>query len=227
LTRKVQTRNSVSAIVREIVSNDIFINTAIRNDYANLSSVTRILRPYVAERFGTDFSENAILSALKRFVSYKMSYEQDIFDVLANSTLQLSSGIVKVVTRTSSLKHITEIFASFPLLDSIYFSVGADYITIVLEEEKLQILKSLRAYEIVDSKNKLGIISIRSTTKMLRTPGFLMYVYEKLASNGVNVEETTNSYTDTIIVVDEKQLDLSFHALIKLIEYAKMRVGFH
>ncbi len=225
MTRKVQEGRSISSVVKELVSNDIFINTAIRNDYANLSSVTRILKPYITERFGPDFSTDAILSALKRIVLDVSTYEEDILEVLAGSTVRLSSGIVKFVTRISSLKHISEILASFPLPDSIYFSVGSEYITIILDVGKIQMFKELRAYEIVETKNGLGIISIRSTEKMLRTPGFLMYIYEKLASNGINVEETTNSYTDTIVVVSLKQLDQAFHALIELIEYAKMRTG--
>ena len=52
-----------------------------------------------------------------------------------------------------------------------------------------------------------------------------MYIYEKLATSGINVEETTNSYTDTIVVVSESQLDASFHAIMELIEYGRLRMN--
>lgn len=225
MTKEAKKISSVSSIVRSIVSNDIFVNTAIRNDYANLSSISRLLRPYIEARLGSRISEDAILSSLKRMVTTHSSYEKDIFEALANSSVQLSTGLIKIVTRTSSMKHISELLHSLNAFDSMFFSVGTDYVTMIMEETKVKLLKEFNVHEIVDRRDKLGIISIRSTPKMLITPGFLMYIYEKLATSGINVEETTNSYTDTIVVVSENQLDASFHAIMELIEYGRLRIN--
>jgi aspartokinase len=184
-----------------------------------------LLKPHVETRLGLKISEDAILSSLKRMITTRSSYEQDIFEALANSSVQLSTGLIKIVTRTSSMKHISELLHSLNVFDSIFFSVGTDYITMIMEETKVKLLKEFNVYEIVDKRDKLGIISIRSTPKMLTTPGFLMYIYEKLATSGINVEETTNSYTDTIVVVSESQLDASFHAIMELIEYGRLRMN--
>ncbi len=225
MTKDSKKTSSISSIVRSIVSNDIFLSTAIRNNYANLSSISRLLKPHVETRLGLKISEDAILSSLKRMITTRSSYEQDIFEALANSSVQLSTGLIKIVTRTSSMKHISELLHSLNVFDSIFFSVGTDYITMIMEETKVKLLKEFNVYEIVDKRDKLGIISIRSTPKMLTTPGFLMYLYEKLATSGINVEETTNSYTDTIVVVSESQLDASFHAIMELIEYGRLRMN--
>ena len=48
-----------------------------------------------------------------------------------------------------------------------------------------------------------------------------MSLYSKLAFTGINIEETTNSYTDAIIVVRESDASEAFMSLLDLINFAK------
>ncbi|EQB68120.1 MAG: hypothetical protein AMDU5_GPLC00017G0083 [Thermoplasmatales archaeon Gpl] len=77
---------------------------------------------------------------------------------------------------------------------------------------------------IVDRKTGLAVIIVKSPVSMIETPGYLMSLYSKLAFSGINVEETTNSYTDAIIVVSERDSSEAFMAIHDLIQYAREHV---
>ncbi|HDO19617.1 MAG TPA: hypothetical protein ENG74_02695 [Thermoplasmatales archaeon] len=52
----------------------------------------------------------------------------------------------------------------------------------------------------------LALIIIRSPKDIENTPGVLSYIYSLFAENGINIVETMSCWTDTILVVDEKDV---------------------
>ena len=61
-------------------------------------------------------------------------------------------------------------------------------------------------------------ISVTSPESIRYTAGIMAFLYGSLSSNGINVVETMSCYTDTIFIVDPKDMMRAFEVLTKCIQ---------
>ena len=59
----------------------------------------------------------------------------------------------------------------------------------------------------------LAEITIESSPEIEDIPGVMAFVYSLLAERGININETLSSYSDTILVVAEKDAQKALEAL--------------
>ena len=52
----------------------------------------------------------------------------------------------------------------------------------------------------------LAEITLKSSEDMENTPGIIAYLSTLLADNGINITETMSTWTDTLFVIDEKDI---------------------
>ena len=64
-------------------------------------------------------------------------------------------------------------------------------------------------------------ITVRSPEKITDTSGVVSYLSSNLAENSINVAETVSCYTDTIFIVDEKDMIAAYSLLSRIIESAE------
>jgi len=60
-------------------------------------------------------------------------------------------------------------------------------------------------------------MSIRFDERMTETPGFIVYVLKELAWHNINVVEVVSTYTELIIVLEEKDLLKSYKVINDLL----------
>lgn len=212
---------SVNKIVKSLVTNDVFLATSLNRGYINLSAVARDLKPGIEKKLGEEVNADAIISALKRNRDLSRTFDVKVIDALSKTSIQLLTSVTKFVTYTNKNDIVVRGTFDLNLQGSIYISTGAEYTTLVVEDRNLPKFNSLMKKGMVDRKSGLAVIVLKSPISMLDAPGFLMSIYSKLAFSGINIEETTNSYTDAIIIVDEKDSSDALSALYELIEFAR------
>ncbi len=212
---------SINKIVKNFVTNDIFLATSLNKGYVNLSAVARDLVPVVEAKLGEKVNIEAVISALKRNREASRRSDSKVFSVLSETSVQLLTSVAKVVIPVKENEKIFKNMVDIKPTGALYISTGSEFTTLIIENRNLPAVLTMLRRGIIDKRTDLAVIIIKAPVSLLETPGFLMSLYSKLAFTGINIEETTNSYTDAIIVVKESDASDAFTSLIDLINFAK------
>jgi len=212
---------SINKIVKNFVTNDIFLATSLYKGYVNLSAVARDLVPVIEAKLGEKVNIEAVISALKRNREASRRSDSKVFNVLSETSVQLLTSVAKVVIPVKENEKIFKNVIDIRPTGALYISTGSEFTTLIIENRNLPAVLTMLRRGIIDKRTDLAVIIIKAPVSLLETAGFLMSLYSKLAFTGINIEETTNSYTDAIIVVKESDAGDAFMSLIELINFAK------
>ncbi len=212
---------SINKIVKNFVTNDIFLATSLNKGYVNLSAVARDLVPVIEARLGEKVNIEAVISALKRNREGTRRSDGKVFSVLSETSVQLLTSVTKIVIPVKENEKIFKNVIDIRPTGALYISTGSEFTTLIIESRNLPAVSKMLRRGIIDKRTDLAVIIIKAPVSLLETSGFLMSLYSKLAFTGINIEETTNSYTDAIIVVNESDASDAFMSLLDLINFAK------
>lgn len=217
---------NVSRAVKEIVLNDIFLQASIRGQYCNYSAIARRIKPLIDKKVGYDTDIQSIVTALKRLKSTLSFSPKNVKMVLADSNLSVKTGVAKITvekTRTTTIK-FSELIRKY-ISSIIHVSIGSTAITIIMDEMYAE--NALELFEkstILENKRNLAAILVTSTPEITDVPGCAISIYERLFSSGINIEDTTSSYTDTIIILKNEDVGKAFETLNELINETKREI---
>lgn len=213
-------RVSIAGATRLALESNLPAKIAIYRGYANLSSLARLLKPKVDELASGVSNVESIVTALKRIKGRLAPLEDpDIARVLSKSSVTVKLGV-----RKFSFERPTGV--SSVLLDVlkqagdhvIHLTGGIRTITVVVEESvSREVREALRLVRVLEDRGGLTAIIISSPPEIIETPGCVLAMYMKLFEAGVNIEDTSSSFTDTIILVKEDYSVRAFEALNELI----------
>lgn len=217
---------SVSKTVKEIILNDIFLQASIRGQYCNYSAIARRIKPLVDKKIGYDSDIQSIVTALKRLKLSLTFSPKNVKMVLADSNLSVRTGVAKITvekTRTTTIK-FSELIRKY-INSIIHVSIGSTAITIIMDEMYTE--EALEIFErstVLENKRNLAAIIVTSTPEITDVPGCAISIYERLFSAGINIEDTTSSYTDTIIILKNEDVGKAFETLNELINETKREI---
>jgi aspartokinase len=199
---------------------------ALYRNYANLSALARLLKDELLKKYDRDASLEAITSALKRSRKKVASFYDKIYPIIARSSISVRTNVAKLsiarVGRATEmalnvLKGFEESF--------IHISESLTTITLIFDESVLEMIRfEMKGLKILEERTGLAAITVHSPKEIVTTPGCALTIYWTLAKAGVNIEDTTSCYTDTIIVVDMNDVERAFGALTHLVSYSREMV---
>ncbi|MEM2180481.1 MAG: hypothetical protein QXP32_06665 [Nitrososphaeria archaeon] len=217
---------SVSKTVKEIILNDIFLQASIRGQYCNYSAIARRIKPLVDKKIGYDSDIQSIVTALKRLKLSLTFSPKNVKMVLADSNLSVRTGVAKITvekTRTTTIK-FSELIRKY-INYIIHVSIGSTAITIIMDEMYAEdALELFERSTVLENKRNLAAIIVTSTPEITDVPGCAISIYERLFSAGINIEDTTSSYTDTIIILKNEDVGKAFETLNELINETKREI---
>jgi len=215
--------NSISKIVQSLIDKDLSLQDALQRDYGNYSAIARLLRPKVKEILGQDVKLESIITSVKRAKTNYKLLRGKITKVVAESVINIRTDVAKVsVEKTKrNLEKITKTLADFP---EEFFQVieGISAITLVFDQKLFDEIESMfREKSVLDKKQNLATIIIRSPDEIIDTPGCVLAFYNTVSRRHINIEETMSCFTDTIIVLSMEDVSKAFAALTDLIAEAR------
>ena len=83
---------------------------------------------------------------------------------------------------------------------------GASAITIITTEDFLDLIKKYFKNKIITENVNLAEITIKSPKEIEEVPGTYAYLCSLFGENNINIVETLSCWTDTIFLVDEKDI---------------------
>jgi len=218
MNKNKQKDQSIASLVRKYIESDNSLKKCMQLGIINVSSLSRIIYNELKKQ-GINSSIPSISSAIKR---YKITNPMELYmpyKVIGSSNISLTTDVGKIVVNRKSLKTVTEKL-SLISDDVIFFSKTVNTFTIVLSKSAFNHILNIlnknneRAIEI---KTGLSLITIHSTKEIIETPGVINLIYQTLADNGINIEDTTSSYMDTLLLVSNKDAGKAFNVLNDLI----------
>jgi len=215
--------NSISRIVQTLIDDDVSLQDALQRDYGNYSAIARILKPKVKEILGQDVKLESIITSVKRAKTTYKPLRGKITNVVARSVINIRTDVAKIsVDKTKgNLEKIRKTLTDFP---GEFFQVieGLSAITLIFDQVFFDEIRAIfRDKDVLDKKQNLATIIIRSPNEIIGTPGCVMVFYNTVSRRHINIEETMSCFTDTIIVLGMEDVNKAFAALKDLIAEAR------
>jgi len=215
--------NSIAKTVQTIIDDDLPLQDALRKDYGNYSAIARMLMPRISESVGRKVKLESVITAVKRAkVSYKPR-RGNIVKVVANSIINLRTDVAKIsVEKTRmNLKKVRETVSNFSH-DFLNVVEGISAITLIFDQNLYnEIYSQFNAREILDKRQKLAAVILRSPKDLVNTPGCLLNFVSAISRKGINIEETLSCFTDTIFILNMNDVSKGFAALTDLVTEAR------
>jgi|BEDMetMinimDraft_1075159.scaffolds.fasta_scaffold00143_11 aspartokinase len=214
-------RMTLSYAVKETISADLALQDAISRGYANISGVARVIKPEVERKVGSPVKLESLITTLKRTkIDWKVG--EDVKRVIAQSTLSVRTGIEKTIVHSSegNIHRLGQLLANHA--NSFFgVAIGSLSITMIYEEALSQRVGSTFSDDILSSSKNLAAIVVQSPPEIASTPGCVITLYGQVSRRGINIEETISCYTETMIVVQERDVGKALEALAELISSTK------
>lgn len=200
---------NITKLTETYIDSHPSIKDCVRKGLINYSALTRKM----SEDLGLDLKDNfdAILIACRRYYSKIKKegvLEDKIIEILKRSKLEVKNKImVAVVEKSIFFNHLLELQKAIKTKAEVFHIIeGSNTITLITAEEFKEDIKKLFKNKLVKISDSLAEVILKSSEDMEQTPGVLAYLTSLLAENAVNIVETMSTWTDTLFVIEEKDI---------------------
>jgi len=207
---------NTAEITNEYIDEHPYIKNCLKKGLINYSALARhIAKDLKIEKKS---SKEAILIAARRKQSVlkkELNQEKEIIKLLSNSEIEIKNKIVVFIVKKSINFEVMENIQTQIRKDSglSYVLEGSDNYTIITQEKYIpQTEKILKNIIIKENKNMV-LINIKSPKEIETISGVVSYLTSLFKENGVNIYEFLSCWTDTIFIIDSKDLNKSINFL--------------
>ena len=190
---------STARRVRDVLNKRPFLVNALLQNIVNYSALARYIRKEI--RSGSiEAIKTALIRERENLTKHGSFNEEKILKLLKSSRIELRDKVAVVIThRILNIDYIaSSIVTSGTLRNNVYVTDQ-----IGLREVKGIIAKNLVA------------LTVKSPEDIENVSGFVAFITQLLASNGINIREFISCYTDTVIVLTKKEGLKAFNMLQK------------
>ena len=219
--------NSISKTVQTLIDEDLSLQDALQRDYGNYSAIARMLMPKVKEAVNHDVNLESVITSVKRAKANYTILQGKITRVVAGSVLNIRTDMAKVsVDKTKkNLEKMRKTLASFSG-EFLQVIEGNSVVTLISDLNSFNKISSIFAKsDVIDQKQNLATVIIRSPDDITSTPGCVQAFYNAVSRRHINIEETMSCYTETIIVLAMEDVSKAFAALTDLITEARRKTA--
>jgi hypothetical protein len=219
--------NSISKTVQNLIDEDLSLQDALQRDYGNYSAIARMLMPKVKEAVNSDVNLESVITSVKRAKANYTILQGKITRVVAGSVLTIRTDMAKVsVDKTKqTLEKIRKSLATF----------SGEFLQVIEGNSVVTLISDLYSFhkingifdkdDVIDQKQSLATVIIRSPDDITSTPGCVQAFYNAVSRRHINIEETMSCYTETIIVLAMEDVSKAFAALTELITEARRKTA--
>ncbi len=191
------------------------IMDCLKKDTINFSRLSReIIKEYKLKE--TDF--DAVLIACRRLrdkLKKKQSFEKPIIEILKKTKIEVKNKVcVITLNREINFNILTDIGKEIKKNNEVFLLIeGTNVITMITSEEFIPLIKKQLNTKIIKINKDLIKIILKSSEDIENTPGVVSYLYSLFGEFGINIIETMSCWTDTIFVLEEKDLTKTMEIL--------------
>ncbi|MBS3107935.1 ACT domain-containing protein [Candidatus Woesearchaeota archaeon] len=193
-------------IAEDYVRKHPSIKECLNKDMINYSKLARA----IMKDADIHLSFDALLISLRRLQRKIKKENNDIRvkDIMKQSKIDVKSKLVAVVMKKeiyfeNEAKVREKIMNHAEVFNAI---LGVNHLTLITNEEYLPEVDKIFGNRIVKKHKDLVEIIIRSPVLIEHVPGIMSYIYSLFGDHGINILETLSCYTDTILLIEKKDM---------------------
>jgi len=194
--------------VEEYIVRSKSIKDCLKNKLINYSALSRKISK---ELNISEKNFDAVLVSCRRYAETlrkKKTYERKIIELLKESSLEIKNKVsVIVIEKTIFSNSIMELTKNIRKKKGLFRTIeGINSITIITNDEFINSLKDIFKNTVLSIKQNLIEVTIKSSENLETTPGVMAYLYSLFGEREINIIETMSCWTDTMFVIEEKDL---------------------
>lgn len=199
---------NVTRLTEDYISEHPFVRDCLKKGLINYSSLTRQIC------LDTSLSKqnfDAVLIACRRYyrkIKAEATIEKKVLNILRNSKIEVKTKINAIVLEKdivfSNLLDIEK--EAKKIQETFHIVEGATAVTIITSSELAKKVKHVFRNKIIKENINLAEVMVKSPKQIETTSGIVSYIYSLLGENSINIIETLSCWTDTILLVEEKDL---------------------
>ncbi len=206
---------SNAKVAADFIDQHPVIKECIAKGLVNFSELARQI--IKQEKIGNE-NFDALVVAIRRYAEKtkpRKENEKAIVELLQKSNLEMKNKICSVVAdETTAFSQLSKLIVEInEKQEPIHLIQGSRTFTIITSQNFLEKIERLFAGKIISKKKNLLQIVIRSSPTIESTPGVVAFIYGLFAEKGINIVETMSSWTETLILIEEKDIEKSMKAL--------------
>ncbi|MEO2053278.1 aspartate kinase [Flagellimonas beolgyonensis] len=211
---------TISAVVEHYIKKKPFLQTALAQGIINLTSLSRQIKPEIAEELGKDVKDGAIVMALKRLsddLEFRATHRivkvlKNIGEITVRSNLSDYTFLASDTILQQQAKLLEEVNTN---QDVFYTSSrGVNEINIVISNVMDSVVEKYFKHERCTQKAEgLSSITVKLPAENVSVPGIYYFIFQRLAWEGIVLYEVISTTNEFTILVNEEQVDVAFKTI--------------
>lgn len=211
---------TISSIVENYIKTKPFLLNALSQGIINLTSLARVMMVDLEQELGKDVKQGAIVMALKRL-------SEDLDFRLNHKIVKVLKNIGEITVRSSLIDYTFSVsetildkqallisdIKSYP--DIFYTSSrGVNETNIVVSESvSYYIEKYFASEKLLQKQDNLASITVKLPKENIIVPGIYYFIFQRLAWEGIIINEVISTSNEFTILVSEDQVDIAFKVI--------------
>ncbi|SDW16446.1 aspartate kinase [Flavobacterium degerlachei] len=211
---------TVSSIVENYIKTKPFLLNALSLGIINLTSLSRNIMSELESEFGKEVKQGAVVMALKRLteeLDFRLNHKinkviKNIGEITVRSAL---TDYTFAVSETVLNKQAALISDINEMPDVFYTSSrGVNEINIVVSKSVNQLVdKHLANEKLIQKLDDLASITVKLPKENIVIPGIYYFIFQRLAWEGIIINEVISTSNEFTILVSEEQVDVAFKVI--------------
>lgn len=214
---------TVSSIVENYIKSKPFLLSALSQGIINLTSLSRIIMAELDIDHKKEIKQGAIVMALKRLtddLDFRINHKitkvlKSIGEITVRSSLIDYNFLISDTILANQAKLITDIKKS---TDIFYTSTrGVNETNIVVSKSVAHLVEKHFEFEkLVLKSDNLASITVKLPKENISTPGVYYFIFQKLAWEGIVIDQVVSTSFEFTIFVNENKIDTAFKVIKEL-----------
>ena len=211
---------TISAVVEHYIKKKPFLQSALAQGIINLTSLSRQIRPEIAEELGKEVKDGAVVMALKRLsddLEFRATHRivkvlKNIGEITVRSSLTDYTFLASETILQQQARLLEEVNAN---QDVFYTSSrGVNEINIVISSVMDSVVeKYFRNERCTQKAENLSSITVKLPAENVSVPGIYYFIFQRLAWEGIVLYEVISTTNEFTILVNEDQVDVAFKTI--------------
>jgi hypothetical protein len=211
---------TVSSIVENYIKTKPFLLNALSLGIINLTSLSRNIMSELESEFGKEVKQGAVVMSLKRLteeLDFRLNHKinkviKNIGEITVRSALTDYTFSVSETVLNKQAELISDINA---LPDVFYTSSrGVNEINLVVSNSVNHLVeKHFVSEKLIQKLDNLASITVKLPKENIVVPGIYYFIFQRLAWEGIIINEVISTSNEFTILVSEDQVDVAFKVI--------------
>ncbi len=211
---------TISSVVEHYIKTKPFLLSALSQGIINLTSLARNMMPELEQEIGKDVKQGAVVMSLKRLsedLNFRVNHKIiKVLKSIGDITVRSSLTDYTFAVSDTILNKQAELIAILNTHPEIFYtsSRGVNETNVVVNSSMNSIVERLFAEEKqIERTDNLASITVKLPKDNISTPGVYYYIFQRLAWEGIIINEVISTSYEFTILVSEQEVDLAFKVI--------------